>query len=333
MDPLRDLLARKQAELQDRWERQLRAAAEGGFPLDPGTAKILPQLLQSTSAALERRFRGPKPGTGPVESAARKAAVQASLLCDFVYDAALEGDPLAEDEKRRLSDALAHAAVEVQVKNLLDADLEGRRRAVDRYARVEHALRNSMTVAQLALDLLRRRGEVKGTRAATLLGDSISRLRAGLESTLLEELLAGGGLRHSRVKLDRMLAEATDETAPEAQDRGVNLRFAPPGKVELSGDPRVLRTGVRAFLRAAVDLSRRGATIQVDCARRREAARIAVVIDRCRRKPGGGLNSVGGLGLVRRAARAHGGEVRVRGLFREGCTLTFDVPVAPPPQP
>jgi len=333
MDPLRDLLARKRAELQDRWERQLRAAAEGGFPLDRGTAQILPQILQSASVALERRFRPPKPGASPAEAAARKAAVQSSLLCDFVYDAALEGGPFSEDEKKRLSDALAHAAVEVQVKALLDADMEGRRRAADRYARVGHALRNSMTVAQLALDLLRRRGEVKGTRAATLLGDSISRLRAGLESTLLEELLAGGGLRLSRVKLDRVLAEASDETAPEAEDRGVNLRLAPPDKLEMSGDPRVLRTGVRAFLRAAVDLSRRGATIQVDCARRREAARIAAVIDRCRRKPGGGMNSIGGLGLVRRAARAHGGEVRVRGLFREGCTLTFDVPVEPPPQP
>jgi len=80
-DPLRDLLARKRAELQDRWARQLRAAAEGGFPLDARTAQILPQLLRSTSAALERRFRGPKAGAGQVETAARKAAVQASLPC------------------------------------------------------------------------------------------------------------------------------------------------------------------------------------------------------------------------------------------------------------
>jgi light-regulated signal transduction histidine kinase (bacteriophytochrome) len=83
---------------------------------------------------------------------------------------------------------------------------------------------------------------------------------------------------------------------------------------------------VRALLRAAVDLSRRGATIQVDLGRRREAARIAAVIDRCRKRDGG----ANGLGLVRRAARAHGGDLRVRSLFREGCTLTFEVPVAPP---
>jgi len=330
MDPLRDLLARKRAEFQDRWERQLLAAAEGGFPLDVQTARILPELLQSAGAALDRRFRMPRAGAGPAESAARTAAVQASLLCDFVYDTALEGADLSPAEKRRLADALAHAAVEVQVKSAIDASLEGRRRAAARYAGVGHALRNSMTVAQLALDLLRRRGEVKRTRAATLLADSISRLRAGLETTLLEELLATGGLRLSRVKLDRVLADASDETALEAQDRGVNLRLsAPASRVELSGDPRVLRTGVRAFVRAAVDLSRRGATVELDCARRREAARIAAVIDRCRRMPAGMRNGLNGLGLVRRAARAHGGEVRVRGLPGEGCTLTFDVPVRP----
>jgi len=330
MDPLRDLLARKRAELQDRWERQLRAAAEGGFPLDAHTARLLPQLLQSAGAALERRFRMPKAGADPAETAARTAAVQASLLCDFVYDTASEDADLSAAEKKRLADALAHAAVEVQVKSAIEASLEGRRRAADRYAGVGHALRDSMTVAQLALDLLRRRGEVKGTRAATLLGDSISRLRAGLETTLLEELLATGGLRLARVKLDRVLAEASDETAPEALDRGVNLRLlAPADKVEMSGDARVLRTGVRAFVRAALDLSRRGATVELDCARRREAARIAAVIDRCRRNPGGGRSGLGGLGLVRRAARVHGGEVRVRGMSGEGCTLTFDVPVEP----
>src|SRR5256885_2662207 len=136
MDPLRELLAHKRAELQDRWERQLRAAAEGGFPLDGDTARILPRLLQSASAALERRFRMAKAGAGPAETAARTAAVQASLLCDFVYDAALEDADLSAAEQRRLADALAHAAVEVQVKSALDAQLEGRRRAADRYVGV-----------------------------------------------------------------------------------------------------------------------------------------------------------------------------------------------------
>src|SRR5256885_6004762 len=99
MDPLRDLLARKRAELQDRWERQLRAAAEGGFPLDGSTAQILPLLLQSTSAALERRFRGPEAGAGPAEAAAPQAAVQARPFFDLSCSTPHAHDRLSHDPK------------------------------------------------------------------------------------------------------------------------------------------------------------------------------------------------------------------------------------------
>jgi signal transduction histidine kinase len=154
-------------------------------------------------------------------------------------------------------------------------------------------------------------------------------LRAGLEDTLVDELLAAGGLRRERVKLDRMLADASGETAAEAELRGVSLLLESPPRVELTADPRVLRTAVRALLRVAVDLSRRGGTVRLQCARRHEAARIAAVVDRCRRRPDGRLLTIGGLGLVRRAVRAHGGAVRVRGVPRDGCALTLDVPFEP----
>jgi signal transduction histidine kinase len=41
------------------------------------------------------------------------------------------------------------------------------------------------------------------------------------------------------------------------------------------------------------------------------------------------LLSIGGLGLVRRAVRAHGGAVRVRGVPRDGCALTLEMPLDP----
>src|SRR5207248_6390942 len=63
--------------------RDSSARSRGRLPSRPPVLrKILPQFLQSMSAALERRFRGPKAGAGQVETAARKAVVQASLLCE-----------------------------------------------------------------------------------------------------------------------------------------------------------------------------------------------------------------------------------------------------------
>jgi signal transduction histidine kinase len=330
MDRVREVLSVKRAELQDRWDRQLRAAAEAGFPLDLGTSHLLPQLLEATAEALEKRFRLPVPGMPVAAAGGRRAAVQGSLLADFLFDAVLEHDPsLSDAEQRRLADSLAHAAMEVLVRQQLEGELDRRRRDGDRFTRLGHQLRNSMTAAQLALGLLRRRGEMRDSRAVRLLEDSLARLRAGLEDTLLDELLTQGGLRLSRIRLDRVAAEARGETEPEARERGVHLVLGEPSHAEFTGDTRLMRPAVRALVRVALDLSRRGATVRMQCAKRREAARLAVLVDRCRKRPDGRLASVSGLALVRRAARAHGGDVKVRGIPGDGCALTLELPLTP----
>jgi signal transduction histidine kinase len=330
MDRVREVLSVKRAELQDRWDRQLRAAAEAGFPLDLGTSHLLPQLLEATAEALEKRFRLPVPGMPVAAAGGRRAAVQGSLLADFLFDAVLEHDPsLSDAEQRRLADSLAHAAMEVLVRQQLEGELDRRRRDGDRFTRLGHQLRNSMTAAQLALGLLRRRGEMRDSRAVRLLEDSLARLRAGLEDTLLDELLTQGGLRLSRIRLDRMAAEARGDTEPEARERGVHLVLGEPSHAEFTGDTRLMRPAVRALVRVALDLSRRGATVRMQCAKRREAARLAVLVDRCRKRPDGRLASVSGLALVRRAARAHGGDVKVRGIPGDGCALTLELPLTP----
>jgi len=330
MDRVRELLFRKRAELQDRWDRQLRAAEEAGFPLDNATSRLLPQLLEATAEALEKRFRLPAAGMTTPAAGGRRAAVQGSLLGDFLFDAVLEDEPsLSAAEQRRLAGSLSHAAVEVLVREHLEGELDRRRRDGDRFARLGHHLRNSMTAAQLALGLLQRRGETRGSRALRLLEDSLARLRAGLEDTLVDELLSQGGLRLSRMKLERVAAQARSETEPEARERGVQLVLDDSSRVELSGDPRLVRPAVRTLVRVALDLSRRGATVRVQCAKRRQAARLAVLVDRCRKRPDGRLSSVSGLALVRRAARAHGGEVKVRGTAGDGCALTLQLPLEP----
>jgi signal transduction histidine kinase len=330
MDRVRELLLQKRAELQDRWDRQLRAAAEAGFPLDGATSQLLPQLLDAVGEALEKRYRLPAPGLPPPAAGGRRAAVQGSLLADFLFDAVLEHEPsLSGEEQRRLADSLAHAGMEVLVRHQLESELERRRRDGDRFTRLGHQMRNSMTAAQLALGILRRRGEVSDSRAVRLLEDSLARLRTDLEDSLLDELLTQGGLRLSRIKLDRVAAEARGDTEPEARERGVQLVLGEPSRAEFTGDARLMRPAVRALVRVALDLSRRGAIVRVQCAKRREAARLNVLVDRCRKRPDGRLGSVSGLALVRRAARAHGGEVKVRGTPGDGCALTMELPLTP----
>ena len=144
---------------------------------------------------------------------------------------------------------------------------------------------------------------------------------------MLDELLTQGGLRLSRIRLDRVAAEARVDTEPDARDRGVQLVLGEPSRAEFAGDSRLVRSAIRALVRAALDLSRRGAIVRLQCAKRREAARLSVLVDRCRKRPDGRLASVSGLGLVRRAARLHGGDVKVRGMRGYGCALTLELPL------
>ena len=328
MDRVRELLVERRGEFQDRWDRQLRAAAEAGFPLDDATSHLLPELLEAAGDALQKRFRLPVPGMAPPAAGGRRAAVQGSLLADFLFDAVLEHDPsLSPVEQKRLADSLSHAAMEVLVRHQLEEELDRRRRDGDRFTRLGHQLRNSMTAAQLALGLLRQRGEMRDSRAVRLLEESLARLRAGLEDTMLDELLTQGGLRLSRIRLDRVAAEARVDTEPDARDRGVQLVLGEPSRAEFAGDSRLVRSAIRALVRAALDLSRRGAIVRLQCAKRREAARLSVLVDRCRKRPDGRLASVSGLGLVRRAARLHGGDVKVRGMSGYGCALTLELPL------
>src|SRR5205085_1214378 len=233
-------------ELVDRWSRQLRAAADAGFALDGATAEVLPGLLDAVDRALERRFRTLPAGMPAIPAASRRAALQSSLLGDFLFDSALEKLPdMSVAEQRLLSDALAHGAVEVLVKTALEREAEQRQHQSTRLARLTHDLRNSVTAARLAMDLLKRKGTME-SRAGRALENSIRRLRDGIEDSLLDDVLYAGGLRISRVRLAPMLADAHSAAADlGAHDDNVKVVYQkPPRIMEVHADPRVVRPAV-----------------------------------------------------------------------------------------
>jgi signal transduction histidine kinase len=328
MNRVREVLARHRRELLDRWNRQLRAAADAGFALDSGTAEILPLLLDATDRALERRFRPILPGTPPNAAEARRAALQCNLLGEFLFDATLEKVPeMSAAQQRRLADALAHAAVEVQVRAALERESERRRRDTARLARLAHDLRNSVTVARLALDLLRRRGMVPGARPGRLLEESLARLRDGIEDTLLDEALSAGGLRTANVRLAAVLADARSAAdALGAGEKNVNVVVQPICRLSIRADPRVVRPAVRGLLRVALQIARPGATIRVGANAVREKARVAVAVEGCRRLPGNRLPDLPVLTLARRAARLQGGFLSATLARANGCEFRLAFP-------
>jgi signal transduction histidine kinase len=331
MDRMRDALARQKAQLLDRWGRQLRAAAEAGFALDGATADVLPLLLEAADRALHRRFRAVSPGTSAAAADAQRAAVQCSLLRDFVSDAMLEAAPeMSPGEQRMLGDALAHAAVEVLVRTALDREHARRRREMGRLARLAHELRNSATAARLAMDLLRRRGAIPESRAGRLLEASLSALREGIEDILLDEALSAGGLRTSSIRLAPMLQQARSSALElGAADRNIRVVIAKPAtRLTVKADPRLVRPAVRGVLRAALQVARSGATIHLGTDARRETARVAFFVSHCRKLHGSRLPDLPALSLARRAAKANGGSLSARMRRDEGCEFHLALPRA-----
>jgi signal transduction histidine kinase len=329
MNRVREALARRRLELLDRWDRQLRATAFAGFPLDPETAQVLPHLLDAADSALERRFRAVPGGTPAAEAEARRAAMQFSLLGDYLFDAVLEALPeMNAAEQRAFGDALAHGAVEVLVRNTLDRERLRRRREATRLARLAHDLRNSVTAARLALDLIKRRGTVPEGRAGKLLDASLARLREGIEDKLLDEALCAGGLRAANVRLGPVLADA-HLAASElgADDKNVTVLLQPPqATLSVQADPRVVRPAVRGLLRAALQVARTGATIYVGAVAARDKARVAVAVNGCRKLGGCRLFDLPALAFARRAARAHGGSLSARVHAKDGCEFRLALP-------
>ena len=327
MDRVRGVLSRDRGQIIDRWTRQLRAAAEAGFALDEASAEILPALLTATDRALQRRFRPIAPGLSGADAEGQRAAVQCSLLSDFLIDAVLEARPgLSPPEQRMLQDAIAHAAVEVVVSLALRREEAQKRKESARFARLAHELRDQMTAARLSLDLLRKRGVPFDSTPGRALERSLRKLRDGIEDSLLDEILTAGGLRLEPIKLGQLLADVT-LFASELGAREKNLRVvfdrSPP--LEVSADPRIVGPAVRGLLRAAVELSRKGATVRLQGLRTRSSAQLAFAVDRCR-SPVKRLGSMPCLSLARRAARAHGGTITARALPFEGCVLTLELP-------
>ncbi|MCA1828281.1 MAG: sensor histidine kinase [Myxococcales bacterium] len=330
MDRVRSLLGRKRPELLDRWERQLRAAAEAGFALDEATATVLPELLEAADRALERRFRAVAAGTAPIVAESRRAAMQSSLLGDFLFDAVLESCPeINVAEQRLLSDALAHASVEVLVKGAMEREQQKRRRENVKLARLAHELRNSVTAAHLAVDLLERKGMAFDSRPGRALQRSLARLRDALENSLVDDVLTDGGLKLSRMKLAPVLDEAHAQLG--AIDKKVKVLVQkPPRVLHVEADPRLVRPAVRSLLRAALQIARPGSTIRFSASPERDRARVAVSVDDCRRLRGNRLPDLPSLSFARRAARAHGGSVSARLSPRDGCELRLDLPRVQP---
>jgi signal transduction histidine kinase len=221
------------------------------------------------------------------------------------------------------------------------------RRADYRYfAFVAHELRNPLSSARIAWDIMSRNcsldPRVAGTldrslrRLGDLIDDSISRSRLTASGRV-------GELLPEQVALDQLVADIVAESAVDADAKHIRVEVETPPLV-VSADRGLLRSALSNLLRNAIKFSREEGVVIVRG--REDDGRVLLdVEDECgglvperaerlfdafsqltRDRRGFGL----GLAISKQAVEAHRGTINVRNRPGKGCVFTIDLPRTQP---
>jgi signal transduction histidine kinase len=242
-----------------------------------------------------------------------------------------------------LDNAIAEAVTAYGRQRELDLSTLGAQRETERMGSLAHELRNLLNNATLAFDALRDGSfGIRGSTGAVL-GRSLISLRDLVNHSLAEVRLNAGIERRERVLLTEFVEEVEITAVMEAKGRGHELTVAPvaPG-LAVEADRHLLASIVGNLLQNAFKYTRPHGHI---CLRvTANGGRVLVdVEDECGGLPPGKAEELfapfsqrnadrSGLGLglsiSLRAARALGGEVRVRDFPGKGCVFTLDLPLS-----
>jgi signal transduction histidine kinase len=268
-------------------------------------------------------------------------------LCQAITDLAVEStEKITTDEFRTLNRCLDNAIADAVTEFAYRADAlaEGRRsdETQQRLGFFAHELRNQVSTAMLALQIVRS-GDV-GLAGATgkILDRSLMTLCNLIDRELAQVRLSAGSVVDPELfSLAGFVAELKLSATLEADVRKclfVVARVDP--ELALSGDRDLLLAAAGNLLQNAFKFTRPGTEVTLNAYA--AGARIHIdVEDRCGGLPGGDVHSIFvpgvrqlvdnpghglGLSIARRSVEANGGTLAVRDLPGTGCVFTIDLP-------
>ncbi|MDP9034426.1 MAG: HAMP domain-containing histidine kinase [Myxococcota bacterium] len=268
-------------------------------------------------------------------------------VCQVITEIAVQQSMRISAEEFRLlnlclDDAIANAVTEYARHRESAIKSQG----TERLGVLAHELRNLLNAAMIAFEFIKSgRVAISGSTGA-LLGRSMVGLRDLIDRSLADVRLDAGIERLERISVAEFIEELEIGASMQAESRG--LRFAATHVdrgVTIEGDRQILVAAVSNLLQNAFKFSRK--TGAVTLTTEVTADRVLFhVEDEC-----GGLGSskveelfrpfeqqgsdrsgVGlGLSICRKAAKANGGDIRVRDLPGKGCVFTLNLPRKVPP--
>jgi signal transduction histidine kinase len=356
---LHEMLAAKHDEVILRWKGQVRGtlAPEAMPPLE--LVNHIPEFVDEIISALRADSGLPSLGPSPEESAtaaghgAQRLRLGFSLdsvvreygtLRDTIISTAREaGAQLTFRELQVLFDVTITGIAQAVTEYTQQRDAELLRQANEHFAFIAHELRNPLSSATMAFNLLQTKGQLPAeSRSVGALARGLQRTSELIDQTLqIARVASGIELRRQSTTLKALFEDVELGAVSEAESKGVEIRAVVENDERVTVDTRLLRSAVGNLLRNAVKYTCQGSVVEL----RGNVANGRAVIqveDRCgglepgkveeafapfvrldERQSGFGL----GLAIAKQAVDAHGGTIRVQNLPGTGCIFVLELPV------
>ena len=267
-------------------------------------------------------------------------------VCQAVTELAVELDtPVSADEfgtlNRCLDEAIAEAVTEyarVEVGSLADAHTL-------QLGTFAHELRNLLSNAVLAFEVLKSGTVGIGGSTGALLGRNLTALSALIDISLAQARLEAGTLRRQDVALSELVDEVALAATMQANSMGLALTVAPvPLGFVVHVDRQLLVAALANLIQNALKFTWPKGQIVLRTDTLSTPDRVLIEVeDECGGLPPGATenlfrpfeqrdtNRTGlGLGLViaRESVEINGGTLSARSLTGRGCIFTIDLPVS-----
>jgi signal transduction histidine kinase len=354
-----EVLAARRDEVMLRWEAEVRGTLAPEAMPHLELANHLPQFLDEIVAALRMDAGLSSVGPSPEESTTAAGHGAQRLRLGFSLDSVVreygalrdaivvtardvDGAQLTFRELQVLFDCIVTGIAHAVSEYTRQRDAELLRQANEHFAFIAHELRNPLSSATMAFQLLKNKGQLPAeSRSVRALERGLQRTSELVDQTLqIARVASGITIRREWTTLRALFEDVELAAVSEAESRDVDLRVVIGKDDRISLDIRLVRSAVGNLLRNGVKYTSSGSIVELrgqvangraeieieDCCgglppgKVEEAFAPFVRLDS--RQSGFGL----GLAIAKQAVDAHGGSLRVHNLPGKGCIFVLELP-------